>query len=406
MSIQRKQIIVNVYSPSTGALITTWAGANMFGFSKELDGGPGECIISLDKAFDYGGNDLLVGNEVEIRISDKDTLSNVWRGDKARTIYRGYISLIERNIDGHKESVTVHLLGFYTLLSLDILKNGAQTTLYSDAAAGVGTASPAATADIGLMMRGVIDRYRAETANPKISYDIENIPDTGTTGQYTFKQKTYREAMDKIKQMAPSGTHYYIDEDGKIKFTAKPTTPTHRFIFGRHFSKVAVEHSLEKTRNFFVLWNGEPAGGGLDIYKHYEDDDSISMYGRRAQAVNDYGVNDEDAADLIGTKFISESKGPDVKVVCTIIDNNEDENMGYDIESIQPGDTCSFYGFSSQLAEIFDDNMLITAVKYFLDRVEIQVEIKKSGLAKFQEEQDKKIKDIGTDGLGVPESYT
>ncbi len=244
MATQRKQAIANVYQPGSGALLATWTDFSFGGFTKELNAGPSECVLQLAKVFDYSGTDLILGNDVELRVSDKDTVAQV--SDSAtRIVYRGYISLIEREADGPSEQVTVHLLGYYTLLSLDVLKNSLQTTLYSESSAGLTTASGSQTAaDLGLMVRSILDRYAAENTSPKITYDTDDIPNTSTTATYTFQQKTYREALDALLSMAPVGTFYYVDETGKMQFKSKPTTATHKFIFGKHFSAVHVEHSV------------------------------------------------------------------------------------------------------------------------------------------------------------------
>ena len=402
MSTFTKKIIVNILNKN-GGFIKSLPNFTFEGFSKELNGGLSECVIQTNAAFDYSGIDLVLGNDVEIRVVDKDTvaLSN----DAATIIYRGYVSLIEREVDGPTEAVRVHLLGYYTLLSLDILKNGAQTTLYSNSTTGLtATLGSQNAADIADMVRAVIDRYRAETTNPRIAYDIIDIPDTTETAIYTFEQKSYREALNILKDLAPAGIFYYIDEAGKLSFKTKPTTPTHKFIFGRHFKKVHVEHSLEKVRNVLLVWNGKQSPD--DIYYHYENAQSIGKYGRRAETANDYGISTSGAADLLGERFLADNAKPDVKVTCTIIDNNLDENMGYDIEKIQPGDTCSLYGFAPGFDDIFQDNMLITAVNYSLDSVEITVEIVKSSLVDLQTKQEGQIKDISSGGLAIPTTYT
>lgn len=403
MSLFKKQIIINIYSPS-GVFLSTLPNFTFEGFSKELNGGLSECVLTTDKIFDYSGTDIILGNDVEIRIIDKDTVTALaTEGSNSIIIYRGYISMIEREANGQQESVVIRLLGYYTLLSLDILKNSTQTTLYSDTTNGLTTSSSTA-ADIGLMVRAVINRYIAETVSPKLSYDVDDIPLTSTTANYVFEQKTYRESLDILRSMAPAGIFYYINEIGKVTFKTKPTIPTHKFIFGKHFNKVHVEHSLEKVRNFALIWNGKQAGDS--IYKHYEDIDSVAIYGRRVQVDNDYGITNSNAMDLLGARFIVDNKLPDVKVTCKIIDNNLDENMGYDIESIQPGDTCSFYGFSTGFDDIFQDNMLITAVNYTMDSVEIVVEIIKSSLLELQRKQETAIKDISTGGLVVATTYS
>lgn len=405
MAVQRKQLLVNVYDPSSGALLATWSDFSFSGFTKEVNSGPSECVLRLAKAFDYSGTDVVLGNDVELRIADKDTVAQV--SDFAtRMIYRGYISLIERTAEGPKEEIIIYVLGYYTLLSLDVLKNSAQTTLYSHSSTGLTTSSGSqGAADIGLMVRALMDRYIAENSSPQLSYDADDIPDTGTTATYTFQQKTYREALDALLSMAPAGTFYYIDESGMLRFKGKPTTATHKFVFGKHFSAVRVQHSAEKVRNTLLIWNGQTSGS--QVYKHYEDADSIAQFGRRASAVKDFGVSNQDAADLLGARLLAESKSPDMKVMCTIVDNNGDDSLGYDIESIQPGDTCTFFGFApGSFDDIFRENMLITRVRYTLDKVEMDVELARTGVIDVQRLQGQRINDISSGGLGVPTTYS
>jgi hypothetical protein len=404
MAATKKKIRARVCLPS-GQYLATWTDFTFGGFTKELNAGPGECVLTLARPFDYDKNDVAEGNDVEIIVSDADTTDSFGDSDNfsARTVYRGYISLVERNLNGADESIKITLLGYYTRLALDILKSASQTTLYSHATSGLTTTSASqGAADIGLMMRTVIDRYQAETGDLRIFYIKTDIPDTGTTATFSFEQKTYRNAIDDLKQLSPADVYWYVDETGRVSFKTKPAKPTHRFVFGKHFIDVDVTRSLETVRNVLLLWNGDTSS---PIYKHYEDAASIALYGRRTAAFNNYGVDDANAADLIGAKFLAENSVPETKVVCEIADNNGGEE-GYDIETIQPGDTCSFVGFSSGLADIFRDNMLITKVTYALDKVQVEVEIVKSTLVDFQTRNSRQIADISNGGLGVPATYS
>ena len=407
----KKQLLAKV-SNSSGAQLAVWFDFVFQGFTKELNAGPGECVLILPKNFDYSEVDVLEGNFVDIEVSDWDTQNAKTPGEPTALIYSGYISRTWRKVDEEGEKLEVTLLGHYTKLGTDILKNGAQTTLYSEPTAGLTiTAGDLDAADIGLMMRALLDRYIAENPGTKIRYEIGDIPDASLTATYSLEQKTYREAMEKLKDLAPPGTHYYVEASGKVKFKPMPATPTHKFVFGKHFKSVTVERRMEKIRNFLVIWNGET--GGVQVYKHYQDDASILQYGRRAETMNDYGVDDENAANALGAKFLAENKDPGIKVNCSISDNNGvalgSDGLpvsGYDIESIQPGDTCQFVGYDPDFAEIFRDNMLITKVGYYLNRVDLEVEIIKSGILEVQEQQRRDIGDIGSGGLKVPESYT
>ncbi|MGY3406091.1 hypothetical protein ACVWZV_002204 [Bradyrhizobium sp. GM5.1] len=166
---------------------------------------------------------------------------------------------------------------------------------------------------------------QSETGSTHIFYDgTTDVPNTSTTAKYTFAQKTYREAIDLLKSLAPSNVYWYVDQEGRFTFKSRPTTPTHTFIFGRHLSKVHVEKSVEKVRNVALVFNG--ASGGT--YIHYEDPASIALYGRRVERITDYGIAASGAADAIGAKFLAENKDPSLRVIATIIDNNNEEGRG------------------------------------------------------------------------------
>jgi len=392
-----KKISIKVFNTG-GQMIKEWVNATFDGFSKEINSGLGECLITLGEKIDYQGPELKLGNTVEIFVADEDTVDEGFI-----KIYSGYISLIEPTIDGGTERILVHVLGHYTKLSTDFLKNGSQVVLYSDTTDGLTTTASGTSADLGLILRAIITRYRAETTNPKLYFTLQSIPDVSQTALYSISLKTYREAFDSVCSMLPSGYFWYVDEDGKVSIKNTPTTPTHRFQFGKHFKSLKIEKSMEKIRNFVVVWNGEPVTGD-EVFKHYEDEASITQYGRRSDKIVDYGIDDDTSADKIGAKFIAENKDPSIKLTCEIIDNNYDAINGYDIESIQAGDTCSFVGFNASLSEILNENMLITKVDYLFDRVIIEVELKKTGLVDWQKQTSLQVEDLAS--YNVPESYS
>lgn len=386
--IYEKNIHINVYSPE-GEFLKAWKDATFVGFTKEINGGLGECVIKLARKFDDYGEyfDVKLNNEVQIKITDKDTANTA---DKEKLIYSGYISKYEPWVEGGKEGVTVTLLGYYTKFAQDIYKNGTTTTITETAT------------DVGQMFRNLMDRYRAETSNPKLNYSNESIEETGTTATYTFEMMTYREAIDVIKSLAPANWWWYVDQENIVHFKPKPSSATHTFIFGRHFRSVRIEKGMEKIKNALLFWNSKTGDG--QVYRLYDDDGSISDYGRRVLKYIDPGrIGDTVDADKIAQGFISEHKDPDVKVVVEIMDNNYDPLRGYDIESIEPGHTCSFAGFSETLSETFEENMLITKVEYYLDRVRLTIEPMKAGIVDRVEKIAREIGDIST--KDAPTSY-
>lgn len=385
----RKNYAIKVYT-SGGSTLGILSDTDFRGFTKTLTDGIGECVLVVGRKFDDVSNQIAEGNHVEIWVSDKDTIA--LEPVRAVRIYQGEIVYVRPIVNGQQESVEVHLNGYGIRLGLDVLKSGVQTTLYTRTSGGVGTTNVSQNVDIGTVVQGIMTRYIAETVNPRIGYTATTIPTVGTNMQYVFTQRTYREAIEKCLSVAPFGYFSYIDSDGLMSFRNIASTPTHKFIFGKHFSELSVARSIERVRNFILINSG-------DAYKKYEDGASIQAYGRRIERLNDTGIDSTGTMDSIGAKFLAENKSAEVQFVCTIIDNAGDDGKGYDIESIDPGDTCSFYNFSASFASLIRENMIITQVEYQENQAKITVEPIRYGIADVSEKLKKQISETQTSGI-------
>jgi hypothetical protein len=394
-----KKAIIKIYRPD-GTIIDELENASFVTFRKEINAGMGECVIRLHEKFDYEGSTLMLGNLVKIFISDNDT-SDIPEG--YYQIYSGYISQYSPWVMRGRKGIELRVLGHYTKLDTDILKDGVQTTLYTHATTGLTTTdADLEEADVGIVMKAVIDLYKASGVIPSVFYTPETLKETSTDIEYIFELKTYREAIDKLLSMSPPNWWWYLDQLGTFYFKSAETTPKHTFVFGQHFSDIKVEHDMETIRNVFLFWNGET--GADKIYKAYQDDASVLTYGRRAEKYYDWKVGLSATADEIAARFLDKCKNPEIKVECAIIDNNEDPINGYDIESIEPGDTCTFRGFNSQVSDIFRENMLITKVEYQLSKVLLTIQVQKSGMIEWNREVARQADDYYS--REAPETYT
>jgi hypothetical protein len=385
-----KILKIKVLTPS-GQLLNTWNEASFDQIVKEMGAEINECVINLNKKFDYSGVELALGNFVEIWAYGSNITTNESLTEKL--IFKGFISLIQPYLDRKKEGISVRCLSHASRLSSDILKDGTTTTLFTDTSTGLTKTSPGSAADIGLVMRTIIDRYRAETSNPQISYTFDSIPDVSVDVLYSFECKTYKEALDKLIEVCPANYFYFIDELGIVWLKQKSSTIKHKFTIGLNTTLLKIEKSLEKIKNFVLIWNGEPGAGA--VYKHYQDDTSISLYGRRTALIKDYGT-DEDGFDLMGAKFIADNKNPDFKVYSTI--------SNYYIESIEPGDSCAFFNFDEIFSDVLSYNLVISKVVYKLNEVEIQADLRKSGIVDMLTETKQKLEDQAIEG--IPASYS
>ena len=248
-------------------------------------------------------------------------------------------------------------------------------------------------ADIGLMARTVIDRYNAENGNPVLSYDDLSIPLTTTTAAFKLKQISYLGALQKLSDIAPSGTYYFIDENGKVSFKTKAKTPEHRFVLGKHIQDLTIKSDIEQVKNVIIIWNGK--GGDDSVYKEYTDSDSIAEYGRQIFRFIDYSVQDTSSADKMAAKFLAERKDANLKIQCRIIDNNGSDD-GYNIESIKIGDTCCFENIDDSLIDLIKENMVISAVDYHKEYVSITIEEMKISLADWGDRIKNELNDVRT----------
>lgn len=384
-----KSFLARVYN-SDGEPIAVWDTAKFSSFDKSINGGLGECVLDLAVTFDYSGPELLEGNNVELFVN-------------GIVVYSGYISTIVPWATGQREGIKVHLLGYHTKLFSDILKNGSQTTLYTHDTDGLTiTGADIAPADTGLIVKAILNRYVAETNNPGII--VGEIKETGEDMEYLFEMMDYRSALDKVLSASPSNYYWYVDENRIFTYKDYSDSPMHNFILGKHFVDITVKRNSEKIRNAMLFWNGEPAGSSDKIFKLYENEASVKQYGRRVEKHFDWAVGDATTADHIAKRFLELAKDVDIEVQCDIINDSSDIIGGYNIESIQPGDTCMFTGFNENLADIFRENMLITNVNYSLDRVRLTIRVRRAGLIDWQNELSRKATENYS--RNAPETYS
>ena len=85
-----------------------------------------------------------------------------------------------------------------------------------------------------------------------------------------------------------------------------------------------------------------------------------------------------------------------------IIDSNENSS-GYDIESINPGDTCQILNILNT-SQTFNSNMTIVAIDYTPDSAILELETNSDSLGRRTSQIEKKLDNNLL--LDVPVSYT
>jgi hypothetical protein len=174
---------------------------------------------------------------------------------------------------------------------------------------------------------------------------------TGLSLTYTFVVSFIYDALKKILELCPTGYYTYIDlGTAEIDIKATSTTPDFTVVRGRHINELTLVLSTEQVKNYLLLSGGETAG--VNLYRQYQDSESVANYGLRTSAKADNRITLDATADAIGTTFIEENAGEIQQTSLTVLNDH------IDITLLTPGKTIGFKNFGN-----FIDDMVLQIVR-------------------------------------------
>lgn len=382
-----KTAVIKAYTP-IGEFVSTLRSPSAIAFNKVLDGGLGELNIEVEGKYDNDDPSLQLGNEIRVFVSETDATEIL--------VYSGYVSDVTRKL-GEKEGITVSCLGWQTLLSLDIFKELANPTnlTFTKTATLVG----AIVYEVYQMWTGAGGDHIRAVRGSTVDHTA------GPTVTYKFENRTYREALDDMVQLATGGEHWYVDAHGLLWWKKPATTPDHTLVFGRHFTELQTVTSLSKVRNQLYLWNG------VTSLKRYRDVPSINKYNqRRAVMLKENGATAiSTAMDQLAARFLADAAKPPITMTLRVFGTGslpvkDGVEIGYDIESIEPGDVIRLTNVNQMGADWLRDLMVVTQVDYRFDHAVLTLDVVPSGLDRFQRHAQRELDKIT--GIGAPTAYT
>ncbi len=219
---------------------------------------------------------------------------------------------------------------------------------------------------------------------PGFAWDYDSGT-VGTTYTKTFENQTVLSIFRDILKLAGSTYHFVVKRDHTIRFRTTPTTADHTLTIGKEVSEVRYNRSTRRQVTRVVLYY---TGGSVtrtsaefdpqDCREHVVVDEKITDL-TVATAVADALLGRLSIVELRGTATVIDSSGPSA------------DGMGYDIETIIPGDTVVIknpehldqppaWGDASAGATIWDgdpaatqnDILLVTKVQYRFDDVVLE----------------------------------
>jgi hypothetical protein len=348
---KEKEYFVKIYD-SNGNFQTSAYDISFDNFKKTINGGLGELSLFFARPFDDFGEGVEIDfmNEVQVWVVDKES------GPTGEKIYSGFIDTYEPFATEENEGVNVNCLGYVSRFGDILYKDG---TTISIAQASV---LPSA------IVSDIVTKYRT-VETEALTGSVDNNTSTVT---YTFNMKTCYEALEIARSLAPAGWYWYVDEENILYFKNKPTSATHIFTFKKDLKSIRVMKNIRDVCNRLILWNGEQVEDATFICRQYLDATSGLTYGKRYQTVTDGRIKDTTTADIYGNAYLDARKDPNIRVELEIVDSSLNQ-YGYNLESINPGDTCSVRNLPDR-STTFDDNMTITEVRYKLGTAVVTLE--------------------------------
>jgi hypothetical protein len=353
-----KSYFYRVTSPSN--VTVEWGGSSAAtlpvlsdpSFSKEVDSGLGQLIIEIAAPFDYAGTELTVGSAVQTFCSDDDGVV---------LIHSGMIETIEREIAEDGDHVSVTVSPWVKLLSQDYFKETAELTALSYHDFPVGT-------DISDILKLLIDRYRLNMGSfGRVHYTSSSIQTSGKTTSIEVGSATYLDEIRRIKKLGPGDWYWYVDENAVFSYRNFDSGTKHVFTMGKDTKSLRFTTDISSLKNTIYFWNGQDSHTTVVAFEYPQSQSaSQALYGRRTEVVTDSHVDNADTGASICTNFLRENQDPIQTYELDIMDGDRRQH-GYDIESIQPGDTCEIRNVPSLSGTVFS----IGRVDYSPDSVHL-----------------------------------
>lgn len=326
-----------------------------FFFTKTINGGGGEMRLRLPRPIDDYGFNVDVGYMYRLNayVIDNDD-------PNGKQVYSGFIDTFGGNQRGAQEYIDINTLSYHAMMAEAPYKNGNNPNI----------SHRSVNADV--IFQDIIDKYLLYHTDSPINYTVSSVETGGNVISDDFNGLNCLEALDRLMKKAGSEWFWYLDGENVIHFKQKPSTPTHSFIYGKHVTRdFSFDKSIREVVNEGGFWNGRTDLDEKNISRLYRKTENQASYWKRYKKVSDQRITREDYADDLMEAYLEANHTENHGIAFSIVDNTYSEK-GYDIESIEPGDTCEILNIKDE--QVFSNNMLITAVGYSMERVVLRLE--------------------------------
>ena len=160
------------------------------------------------------------------------------------------------------------------------------------------------------------------------------------------------------------------------------------------------------------IYNGKNINTVTTLYKKITNSGSVSTYGERSAKIVDERVTVEATAQIMADRILNEKTSPEIRIVLKLRDSNGEVGLlGYDIESLYPGQTCKIQNATSKNDELWDEILWdvgawdysilnASAIQLQIMSVEYHMDYAILELSNRQPDISKRIEDINRNLVG------
>lgn len=343
LAIFKEQQVV-ILNPS-GQFVGVWADAPLLaGFKETINSGTSPLQVELPRPFDNFG---LVGSLGASGNVGQGYIVQYWLfgpglPTTGKLRYQGVIDSYTPQIkENGQESVTVTITPYSSVLG-DRGIIGTHT---------FGTAGqPSTYVDAVTMFNywfTTTDPVTGVTYAHPLTLAGGNPASSGNTAQYTFQNQTLLSIFETIMLMLPPSWFYRMNPDNTVTLQAESSTAQHILDLGQHVVNPQYTQDWTQLRNVIYFTGASQTVGGLSvpIVTATATGADLATFGERIYFSNDSRVTDQQTASTLAQGLLTQLDRYTLRTKIRVPDYRGSPNasIGYDIESLQVGDTVQLF---------------------------------------------------------------
>jgi hypothetical protein len=341
-----KQVFIKLYA-SDGTYKGVFFDFSFTSFTTQLNAGLGDLTVTLNRKFD-DTSFITPGDELRIFIADGESPTGT-------RIFSGEVDDILSTVDS-EENVSVNCSGYTVELALGLYREGTVVRKEFD------------SQDLSDHIKDILDQYQTNNSTAKITYTGSSIESAGKSRVLNLYANTYLEGIKQAVSKADEGYYFFVDANNVFNFKQVSSTADHFFILGKDIARLIVSENTRQTRSDYLFYNGQVEDDPGLLFKAYNE--ASAPVEDRWERVRDARFSDEDSVDDKAARYFSIYGQAVSSVKARIVDSNI--AGGFDIESVQVGDTCRFLNTEStaNVAGL----KIITQITYSINYIDIVTE--------------------------------